>query len=60
MLDAWIIERLEKERERTRGKDSRIPISIEPPPHHVPTDVDRPPEEEERDRPKRGVVVIDF
>jgi hypothetical protein len=60
MLDAWIIERLERERERAKGKDSRIPLSIEPPPHHVPDEIDRRREEDERDRPKRGVVVIDF
>lgn len=58
MLDAFIIEEI-KRRERTRREDRERPVvelplpSAEDPPR-------RRGEEEDEDKPKRGVVVIDL
>lgn len=58
MLDAFIIDRIEKERDpaRRRDRDDRVPLHIESP---TP-----PPERERSDRPSedrdRGTAVIDF
>ena len=56
MLDAYIIDRIRKEREAREQQDRRIPLYIE---NHV----ERPPEDQ-REKPKeegeRGSVIIDF
>jgi hypothetical protein len=58
MLDAYIIERIRRERERERNDGAFVPLHIEPPRE------ERPPLPDERDdRPKdeeRGSVIIDF
>lgn len=55
MLDAYIIERIRRERERSR-KEPFVPLHIE--------DTRRRPAPDERQddsqEPKRGSVVIDF
>lgn len=60
MLDAFIIDQLQKERERSRS--SYIPLYIEPP---RPTPEPLRPEETEDDEPREespshGVVIIDY
>ncbi len=57
MLDAYIVERIrrERERERERAKESRIPLRIEQP-RVRPVD-DQPPDDS---RPNDGSIVIDF
>lgn len=57
MLDAFIIERIrrEREREKERRENGFVPLRIEPPPtqRDAPITRDEAPEE-------RGSVVIDF
>jgi hypothetical protein len=60
MLDAYIVDRMRRERERAKARETRVPLSIEPPPPPDSRDLERPAEENESDRPKRGVVVVDF
>ena len=56
MLDAYIIERIRRQREERRDGD-QVPLRIEVPQEQVPTpDRDR----DEEDRPNRGTVIIDF
>lgn len=54
MLDAYIIERIQREREREEARRRRVPLRIEKPPPS--TREDRP----ESDPPERGSTVIDF
>jgi len=56
MLDAYIIERIRREREEQERQQTQVPLYIEPPPppRHEPVDDDST---EERDR---GSTVIDF
>ena len=60
MLDAYIIDRIRKEREAREQEDRRIPLHIE---NHViehPRE-DREERDERGDRPgERGAVIIDF
>jgi hypothetical protein len=60
MLDAYIVDRMRREKERAKARETRVPLSIEPPPPPDARDLERPQEETDNDRPKRGVVVIDF
>lgn len=55
MLDAFIIERIrrEREREKERRDSGFVPLRIEPPPPPPYAPVDERPEE-------RGSVIIDF
>lgn len=56
MLDAYIIDRIRKEKERREQHDRRIPL-------HIENHVERPAEREDRDRHEegeRGSVIIDF
>lgn len=58
MLDAYIIDRIRREQERTQQIDRRIPLRIENP-------RPRPPETEERSEPERprddrGSVTVDY
>jgi hypothetical protein len=58
MLDAYIIDRIHRERERARRQE-RAPLHIErgaPPRGHVPPADDRHDDEKQ----ERGSVVIDF
>lgn len=56
MLDAYIIEKIKREQERQESE--RIPLQIEPVPHHRDRNDSR---RDDRDRrPDRGVVIIDF
>ncbi len=57
MLDAYIIERIRRERERERRKGSRVPLYIEqtPPPSRP-----RQRPEGDSDKNDRGSVIIDF
>jgi hypothetical protein len=57
MLDAYIIDRIRREQERSQQRDSRLPLHID--------NGQRPPEPPRRDREPeppsdRGSVVIDF
>lgn len=55
MLDAWIIEEI-KRREREEQRRRRAPQpQIEHP--HEPTEPDRRPDKE---KPDRGVVIVDY
>jgi hypothetical protein len=54
MLDAYIIERIRRERERAQQDGAFVPLHIE---RHPPTDPRRPDEKQE---PERGSTVIDF
>ena len=59
MLDAYIIERIRRERERVREQDGRVPLHIEPP--RPPAEqTDRRPVEDVPGRPDRGSIVVDF
>lgn len=53
MLDAYIIERIRREREAERSEGAFIPLRIEPPRPPPP----RPVPREENDR---GSTIIDF
>lgn len=63
MLDAYIIDRIHRERERARPHD-RVPLHIEPPriaPHgDDPRRDDRRDDRREEEPQERGSVVIDF
>jgi hypothetical protein len=54
MLDAYVIEEI-KRRERRPGRDERpaAELPLPPPPEERPAD-------RERERPDRGVVIIDL
>ena len=58
MLDAFIIEKIQRDRERA-GQRGRLQIEKRPPPG---PDAWKEHREQriENERPKRGVVVIDF
>lgn len=56
MLDAYIIDRIRKERERREQHDRRIPL-------HIENHVERPPERRDEERPdenERGSTIVDF
>jgi hypothetical protein len=56
MLDAYIIDRIHRERDRARKQDVRVPLHIDrPQPAPDPGKPERPDDEGER-----GSVVIDF
>ena len=57
MLDAYIIERIRRQREERREGDF-VPLRIEVPTPPLPSH-DREKDTEE-ERPERGSVVIDF
>jgi hypothetical protein len=57
MLDAYIIDRIRRERDREREEGSLIPLRIEPPPISPPR---ASPAEERQPSSDRGSVVIDF
>ena len=64
MLDAYIIERIRRERE-SREQTQRVPLRIETPPAfpYSSNDPDRSEQdrsEHEQDRSDRGVAIIDF
>ncbi|MCA9573491.1 MAG: hypothetical protein KC656_36900 [Myxococcales bacterium] len=58
MLDAYIIDRIRKERENESREGALIPLHIEVP--QLPPNAEPPPSEEHEDKPDRGSVVIDF
>lgn len=57
MLDAYIIERIRREKERSR-KEPFVPLHIEEDDEarHMPAEEEAP----EPPRPSRGSVIIDF
>lgn len=57
MLDAYIIDRIHREREGARKQDVRLPLHIERPPPVLP---DPAPERPLDDEGERGSVIIDF
>ena len=59
MLDAYIIDRIRREREQAEQRDARLPLPLEDRPLPEPP---TPPAHERDDAPKeeRGSVVIDF
>ena len=59
MLDAYIIDRIRKEREEQERRQSRVPLHIEPPPGGGPDD-ERDRSDGAGDQGDRGSVVIDF
>lgn len=54
MLDAYIIERIRRERDAEKGRGSLIPLHIEVPSQR-PESVQEEPEEDER-----GSTVVDY
>ena len=58
MLDAYIIDRIHREREAVRKQDVGVPLHIERPPPPMPDPVK--PERPMDDEGERGSVVIDF
>lgn len=56
MLDAYIIERIRRQREERREGD-QLPLRIE-----VPQERDRAPDhdKDEEEHPNRGTVIVDF
>jgi hypothetical protein len=58
MLDAFIIEEI-KRRDQEQSRDDRpvVELPVPPPPEERR---DRGGGEDDRDRPDRGVVIIDF
>jgi hypothetical protein len=58
MLDAFIIEKIRRDRERA-GQDRRLQIEKNPPPRNDAWG-DRGSDPREDEPPQRGVVVIDF
>lgn len=59
MLDAYIIDRIQRERERARNTDMRPRIEA-PRPNREPDPRDRRPDGKEDKPQERGVVIIDF
>lgn len=56
MLDAYIIDRIRRERDRARRDGAQVPLHIEPPrPDRRP-----PVDGEAEEKPERGSVIIDF
>jgi hypothetical protein len=58
VLDAYIIEKIKREQERSDSE--RLPLRIEPP--DSPRDRQRPSwgDDEDDDRAERGVLIIDL
>jgi len=56
MLDAYIIERIRREREQRRRNGAQIPLHIEPP----PPDRGRERKDKREDGPDRGTTIVDF
>lgn len=56
MLDAYIIDRIRRERDQSERRNSQLPLHIEPPPERKPA----PPPQPQREDPEHGSVVIDF
>jgi hypothetical protein len=56
MLDAYIIERIRREREQRRRNGVQIPLHIEPP----PPDTGREGKEKREEAPGRGTTIVDF
>lgn len=54
MLDAYIIDRIRRERERERQKDARVPLHID---HRPPRPAER---KDEKETPDRGSVIVDY
>jgi hypothetical protein len=61
VLDAYIIDRIRRERDRDREEGAFVPLRIEPPgprsPHTAPAEA---PRDERDDENERGSVVVDF
>ncbi len=56
MLDAFIIEEIKRrEQERERRRDSDVPSVQIPLPES-----DRAPQQSEEEKPRRGVIIIDY
>lgn len=55
MLDAYIIERIRREREQERRDGSFVPLRIEVPREPAPK-----PEDDERERDERGSSIVDY
>jgi hypothetical protein len=60
VLDAYIIDRIRRERERVRERDSRVPLHIEPPRPPAEQIDRRPVAEDVPGRSDRGSIVVDF
>jgi hypothetical protein len=61
MLDAYIIERIRREREREPVQSPFTPLRIEVPREHPPEAEEESPRERDDDsREDRGSVIIDF
>ena len=59
MLDAYIIERIRRERERESERDGAlVPLRIEVP--EIPEDIQPPAAKRKEEDEDRGSVVIDF
>lgn len=66
MLDAYIIDRIRREREQIQRRNTQVPLYIENPEQAPDEPTDRssiPPHldrERGREKPERGSVIIDF
>ncbi len=57
MLDAYIIDRIRQERDRSQRRNSQIPLHID----ELPAERRPAPKPEPRhDDPERGSIVVDF
>ncbi len=57
MLDAWIIEEIRRREERSRPRPQK---QIERPPESEPPHEPGEKEPNRRERPERGVTIVDF
>jgi hypothetical protein len=62
MLDAYIIERIRREREARQSQRERVQISIpdEGPRDHHREEMERRSEPRREETPSRGITIIDF
>ena len=59
MLDAYIIDRIRRERDQAQRRSSQVPLYSDPTPE-VPEEPSEPRQRREPESPDRGSVVIDF
>lgn len=55
MLDAYIIDRIRRERERTHRESARLPLHIERPEPPGPSE-----QTTDEDVPERGSAIVDY
>ena len=61
MLEPWIIEQIRRREEEERRRQDRPRLEVpERDERWKPESEEQPEEEEDRERPQRGVVIIDM